>query len=116
MPESNQEAGLMLKAWKHISVIWAAATHVDRVNCKRFFEQLDDYLDRALTPEQQARLEEHMAMCHRCLHLYRFESKVINELRAKMQRLEAPSALKDKILRQIQVIPEDVVESAEPVS
>lgn len=95
------EPKLLQKVWKHMGVIWAAATHVDRVNCKRFFAQLDDYLDRNLSPEQQARLEEHMAICHRCVHLYRFESKVLEELRTKMHKLEAPASLKDGILEQI---------------
>ncbi len=34
--------------------------------CSEAVERLWEYLDRALSPEDQARLEQHLAFCRRC--------------------------------------------------
>ncbi len=46
--------------------------------CSEAVERLWEYLDRALSPEDQARLEQHLAFCRRCCG----EMEFARELRA----------------------------------
>jgi anti-sigma factor RsiW len=39
---------------------------VEELSCREVVEILDDYLDGAMTPEDRARLEQHLADCDGC--------------------------------------------------
>lgn len=36
------------------------------LTCKEFLQELSDYLDESVAPEERARLEEHMSECPNC--------------------------------------------------
>jgi mycothiol system anti-sigma-R factor len=48
------------------------------IPCSEAVERLWEYLDRTLTPEDQARVEQHLAFCRRCCG----ELEFARELRA----------------------------------
>lgn len=68
-----------------------------RYTCEDVFRRLDDYVDRALSAEERERVENHLAECEACAREYRFETGFVREVRAKLQRISAPSDLLDRI-------------------
>jgi anti-sigma factor (TIGR02949 family) len=72
-------------------------TRIDRYTCEDTFRRLDDYLDRALTPEERAMVEEHLRNCEACAAEYRFEATIVGEVRGKLRRIMAPHELIDRI-------------------
>lgn len=69
----------------------------DRLTCEQVFRRLDDFVDRELTPEETLLVEEHLEECAACLAEYRFERGVVDELKAKLRRVEAPPGLLARI-------------------
>lgn len=72
---------------------------IDRYHCEETFRRFDDYLDRELTLEERALVEEHLEHCERCTREVRFEENVLREVRAKVARVAAPPGLLDRIRR-----------------
>ena len=72
-------------------------TPLDRYTCEEMFQRLDDYLDRALSPEEQRMIEEHLKDCEECAGEYRFEQTVISDIRSKLKRIEIPADLAARI-------------------
>lgn len=70
---------------------------VDRLSCEETFRRLDLYLDRALSAEEKLEVEAHLEVCAECAAEYRFESTWLEEVRSKLQRLEASPTLRDRI-------------------
>ncbi len=73
----------------------------DRFTCEEVFARLDDYLDRELTDEEMRLVREHLATCAVCASEYRFESGVLDGVRAKLHRLAVPSDLMARISARI---------------
>jgi anti-sigma factor (TIGR02949 family) len=71
---------------------------VDAYSCAEVFRRLDCYLDRELTPEEIERVDAHLAHCALCAAEARFERSFLNELRAKVRRLDVPPQLLSRIL------------------
>lgn len=71
----------------------------DRYTCEEVFRRLDDYLDRELTPEETRRVREHLETCAACAAEYAFEAGILIRVREKLQRIEAPRDLVDKVSR-----------------
>ena len=66
--------------------------------CKEVFERLDDYLDRELTPEELALVEDHLKTCGECAGEAQFEERVLKELKTKVRRVSVPPGLLDSVL------------------
>ena len=86
---------------RRLRLIWAAVTRPNFLSCEKFIEGLDDYLDRALPPEELQILDEHLAICHRCLHRFQFERKVLLETRQRLAHIAAPKHLKEQVLARL---------------
>ena len=69
----------------------------ERLTCAEAFERLDAYLDRTLTPGEAQELEGHLEACSECACEYRYEERFVREVRAKLNRLQAPPELMRKI-------------------
>lgn len=69
----------------------------DRLTCEEVFRRLDDYLDRTLSADELARVQEHLETCAVCAGEYRFEEGVVSEVRSKVARIEVPAGLVDRI-------------------
>jgi anti-sigma factor (TIGR02949 family) len=76
-------------------------SHVDRYTCEDLIRRLDDYLDRRLTEEEIRLVLEHLSVCAICTMEYKFEAGVLEELKEKVRRIEAPKGLLAKILTKI---------------
>jgi len=73
----------------------------DRYDCAETFRRLDDYLDRALAPDEIEKVEEHLARCERCAPEFAFDATVLREVRAKLARVQAPPSLLDSIRKRL---------------
>lgn len=81
-----------------------------RLSCEEAFRRLDDYLDRELLPDEMAEVREHLQTCAHCAHGFAYESGTIKAIRAKIQRIEAPCDL----LERVQAALDDVCREREP--
>ena len=63
------------------------------------FPITDDYVDRELSPEEMRLVREHLEICQWCAHEAQFETTVLEEVRAKVQRVALPDSLRDRISR-----------------
>lgn len=67
------------------------------LSCKEAIARLDDYIDRELSPRETTLVARHLKICAHCARQFRFEAEITNGLRAKIERLEAPPELLQKI-------------------
>jgi mycothiol system anti-sigma-R factor len=72
-------------------------THLDGYTCEQAFARLYEYLDRVLTPEDDARVRQHLAVCEDCVRHFQFEEKLLETIREKCRTGRAPEALRRKI-------------------
>jgi anti-sigma factor (TIGR02949 family) len=70
---------------------------LDEYTCEEAFRRLDDYLDRELAPRELALVEQHLQVCARCAHEFRFEARVLERVRQNLQRVAAPPGLKERV-------------------
>lgn len=66
-------------------------------DCHDAMERLDDYLDRELSPGESRHVAIHLAICLQCAQHYRFERGFLNDVRAKIERVEVPPELMGQI-------------------
>ena len=71
--------------------------HFDRYTCEEMLRRLDDYLDRELAAEEIALVEDHLKDCEACIREFGFEARVIREVRAKLQAVDVPQSLVDRV-------------------
>ena len=69
----------------------------DRLTCEHVFRQLDDYLDRRLNDEEMRLVREHLQTCAFCASMHLFESTVIGAVREKLQRIDVPADLRERL-------------------
>ena len=62
---------------------------------------LDDYLDRELSAEEQQLVEKHLEVCAACAKDFAFEGQVIQQIRAKLERISLPDDLMAKIMARL---------------
>ncbi len=67
------------------------------LSCKEAIARLDDYIDRELSPREMKLVARHLKICHACAGRYRFETEIVAGLRAKIEQIQAPPELLDKI-------------------
>jgi anti-sigma factor (TIGR02949 family) len=70
---------------------------VDPYNCEETFRRFDDYLDRELTAEEAALVEEHLEHCEMCARELDFEASVLRQVRAKIERIAIPAGLLSRV-------------------
>ena len=72
---------------------------LDIYGCREALERLDDYVDHELSPEEEAKVRQHLKICRHCLQKFQFEESLLAGLRAKIQTLSScdEDALKNKI-------------------
>lgn len=72
-------------------------TAPDRLTCHETFQRLDDYLGRALTADDLARVQAHLDDCAVCAAEYGFETRLVDGLREKLRRTELPGELRGRL-------------------
>src|SRR5436309_1972009 len=55
--------------------------------CKEALTRMNDYLDRNLAPHEMQIVKRHVKMCHACALKFASEAKILEETRAKMERI-----------------------------
>ena len=73
-------------------------------DCHDTLERLDDYLDRELSPGESRQVAIHLAICLKCAQYYRFERGFLEDMRAKLARVETPPELMGQIRQSLHAI------------
>ncbi len=68
----------------------------DSCSCRECEQLLQPYVDRDLTQDERAMVEQHLDGCGRCARCYRFEEGLRGQLK-KLLREEMPLELKAKL-------------------
>jgi len=68
------------------------------IPCSEAVRQLWEYLDRALSPEDQARVEQHLAFCRRCCGELEF-ARELQAFLATHAAEEIPEPVRDSLQR-----------------
>lgn len=69
------------------------------LDCDEALARLYTYLDRELTPEEQAEVRRHLAACPPCQDRFTFEENVLRLVGRCARQLSAPPSLVDKVRR-----------------
>ena len=80
---------------------------IDRYHCEQTFLRFDDFLDRELTAEEMALVQEHLEHCERCTTELRFEETVLRSVREKIARVKAPPGLLSRITAAMDGVPSE---------
>lgn len=69
----------------------------DRFSCEQVFARLADYLDRELSADERRVVDAHLSTCAACAREYRFETHLIDDVRAKLGRIAVPETLRSRL-------------------
>jgi anti-sigma factor (TIGR02949 family) len=69
------------------------------LNCKQCVDRLGDFVDRELSTEELAAVEQHLEQCFGCSREFRFEGAVLESIKVTLRRVQAPPSLLEKIRR-----------------
>lgn len=70
----------------------------DAMTCREAIALLADWLDRELTPENVSLIEQHLERCAPC-RAYLATYRRTRELAAKVQRVDLPADVKERLRR-----------------
>jgi mycothiol system anti-sigma-R factor len=68
-------------------------------DCRETMHRLYQYLDRELSEDDQAIVQQHLDHCPPCRDLFRFEENVLTFISEKCREVGAPPSLRDKVMR-----------------
>jgi anti-sigma factor (TIGR02949 family) len=71
------------------------------LGCRETIRRLDDYVDRALSPEELRRVEAHLEACLACAAEYGFERALLEGIRDRLRRVAAPPGLLAALMRRV---------------
>jgi anti-sigma factor RsiW len=74
---------------------------LDRYTCEEMFRRLDDYVDRELPPQEMQLARQHLETCAACASEYAFTAGMLDELKAKLRRIDVSRELLERIAEQI---------------
>jgi anti-sigma factor (TIGR02949 family) len=72
-------------------------THLDGYSCEQAFSRLYEYLDRVLSPDDEALVKQHLAICEDCVRHFSFEEQLLATIREKCRTGRAPEGLRFRI-------------------
>ncbi len=67
--------------------------------CATALEQLNEYLDCALSPEEETAVRRHLEVCRCCAAHFQFDRRLLALIREKCQTGPAPEQLRAEVLR-----------------
>jgi anti-sigma factor (TIGR02949 family) len=70
---------------------------LDRYTCEQVFRRLEDYLDGEVSSREVALVRAHLETCAQCASEYAFEGAVLADVKAKLQRIDLPQSLRDRV-------------------
>ena len=66
--------------------------------CQEAVRRLNDFLSRELAPEEEVKVNLHLQECRGCFEKFRFEETLLRTLRAKIEQVQAPEKLRQRVL------------------
>ena len=72
------------------------------LSCHETFLRLNDYVDRELSPAEHDAVAAHLFECANCASVFDFEANIVADLKAKLNRIQLPPTLKDRVLEAIE--------------
>ena len=69
----------------------------DLMTCGEIHGQLNDYIDRELTPEEMHMVRTHLTACVTCAEQFLLDRAQLNHIRRQLGRIQMPAHLKAKI-------------------
>ena len=69
------------------------------LSCKEAIENLNAYLDGELSPRDVRLVDKHLRLCRECTRKYKFEKELLDGIREKLERIQAPADLRERISR-----------------
>ncbi len=72
------------------------------LTCIEVFNRLDDYLDRNLSVQDVALVARHLDECVACASEFRFETTVLECLKASLRRIDVPTHLLSSVMLRLQ--------------
>jgi mycothiol system anti-sigma-R factor len=77
-------------------------THADGgYTCQQAFARLYEYLDQDLSAEEEALVQQHLAICEECTRHFGFEEQLLATIRERCRTGRAPEALRQRIAKLI---------------
>ena len=80
-----------------------SAMFLTLLTCKETLAQLDDYLDRELTPRETQLVNRHLKICRHCAKKFAFEAALLREIKDKVQKIETEDSQVVALLDRIKV-------------
>jgi mycothiol system anti-sigma-R factor len=78
-------------------------THTDGgYTCQQAFARLYEYLDRDLSEQEEALVQEHLAICEECTRHFGFERQLLTTIRERCRTGRAPESLRQRIAKLIE--------------
>lgn len=72
------------------------------MDCDDCFEHLDDYLDRELSKEEIAAVEQHLAECTRCSEEFVVERELLDCIKERLRGVTLPPQLAARIRERLE--------------
>ena len=66
--------------------------------CQEAVHKLNDFLSRELAPAEEELVQNHLNECNGCFEKFRFEVTLLRTLREKIGQVQAPDALRQRVL------------------
>ena len=73
----------------------------DCYSCEEALKRLDDYVDRELSIDEIDEVKTHLQACKGCSEHFSFEVRVVEEVRRKLERLDIPDDLRNKVFSRL---------------
>ena len=80
---------------------------LNRCNCEEAFRRLDSYVDRELDPSEIEAVTAHLECCEMCAGEFKFEARVLEEIRNKVNRVAIPPGLRERIFAKLRELDEE---------
>ena len=71
------------------------------MNCKEAAQLFYEYMDKELSTEDIAKLEEHLKLCKPCLGHFEFDQALKSLVQKKSDQLSIPESIKEQILKNL---------------
>ena len=71
------------------------------LTCKQFLQELTDFLDESVSPEERAKLQEHVSQCPNCWVVADTTRKTIDVYKCS-EPVEIPSEVKSRLMQALE--------------
>ena len=73
------------------------------LTCEEAIQRMASYVDRELSPEEQALVQAHLDHCECCTNAFRFENSILQFVKKNAQDVEVPEDFAAKLFSSLPV-------------